>query len=147
MGVTQGHEPSNTSQHNPVAKGEWQHNALASWCRQYLAAMYPCVHVSYPRRAACMHHWALCECWWDDVGQGEGLYRKMGAKIATFGCVTTSTGSGRNTSQRSAVAPRAASGGGVAVWGTAGREACHQEWLSRVLQTLCLTNCRAAAQR
>eukprot|EP00963_Diacronema_lutheri_P011332 scaffold1368_cov333-Pavlova_lutheri.AAC.27 len=41
--------------------------------------------------------------------------RKMGCAICTFPCVTTSTGSGTCTSQRSAVPPLVASGGGVHV--------------------------------
>ena len=48
---------------------------------------------------------------------GGGRHLNSGATMLTLLSVITSTGSGRKTSQRSAVAPLLASAGGVAVAG------------------------------
>lgn len=55
----------------------------------------------------------------------------MGSTICTVRVETTSTASGTNTSHRSAVAPRAVSGGGVAVVGPELMDALHKAGVKR----------------
>lgn len=55
--------------------------------------------------------------------QHQATHWKMGSMMLTFRWDTSSTGSGMNTSARSAVAPRAVFAGGVAVVGPADPDA------------------------